>query len=190
MGKPTGLMEYRASCRWPGRRPCRVHDWHEFHAHADPAFLQKQCPAVGLRRAVLPHRRAHRRHGVRLPHQQPHPRVEQPRLPRRLEGGPGTPPQDQQLPGVHGPSLSRPCEGSCVFGINEDPVTIKSIECAIVDQGFEEGWIRSPSRHQSVPARRSPSSAPAPPVWLPLTGSTGLATGSRCSSATTASAAF
>ena len=34
-----------------------------------------------------------------------------------------------------------PCEGSCVLGINEDPVTIKSIECAIVDKGFEEGWI-------------------------------------------------
>jgi glutamate synthase (NADPH/NADH) small chain len=34
-----------------------------------------------------------------------------------------------------------PCEGSCVLGINEPPVTIKSIECAIVDRGFEEGWI-------------------------------------------------
>lgn len=34
-----------------------------------------------------------------------------------------------------------PCEGSCVLGINEPPVTIKSIECAIVDKGFEEGWI-------------------------------------------------
>src|SRR5438445_6128246 len=34
-----------------------------------------------------------------------------------------------------------PCEGSCVLGIHEAPVTIKSIECAIVDKGFEEGWI-------------------------------------------------
>ena len=34
-----------------------------------------------------------------------------------------------------------PCEGSCVLGINEPPVTIKAIECAIVDKGFEEGWI-------------------------------------------------
>ena len=34
-----------------------------------------------------------------------------------------------------------PCEGSCVLGINTDPVTIKTIECAIVDKGFEEGWI-------------------------------------------------
>jgi len=34
-----------------------------------------------------------------------------------------------------------PCEGACVLGINEPPVTIKNIECAIVDRGFEEGWI-------------------------------------------------
>ena len=34
-----------------------------------------------------------------------------------------------------------PCEGACVLGINEQPVTIKTIECAIVDRGFDEGWI-------------------------------------------------
>ena len=34
-----------------------------------------------------------------------------------------------------------PCEGSCTLGIIENPVTIKSIECTIVDRGFEEGWI-------------------------------------------------
>jgi len=35
-----------------------------------------------------------------------------------------------------------PCEGSCVLGINDNPVTIKNIEMAIVDRGFEEGWIK------------------------------------------------
>jgi len=34
-----------------------------------------------------------------------------------------------------------PCEGACVLGINEAPVSIKSIECAIIDRGFEMGWI-------------------------------------------------
>ena len=34
-----------------------------------------------------------------------------------------------------------PCEGSCVLGINEPAVTIKSIEGAIIDKGFEEGWV-------------------------------------------------
>jgi glutamate synthase (NADPH/NADH) small chain len=34
-----------------------------------------------------------------------------------------------------------PCEGACVLGIIEPPVTIKAIEQAIVDRGFAEGWI-------------------------------------------------
>jgi NAD(P)H-dependent glutamate synthase small subunit len=34
-----------------------------------------------------------------------------------------------------------PCEGSCVLGINEPAVTIKNIECAIADKGFENGWV-------------------------------------------------
>ncbi|THV07938.1 NADPH-dependent glutamate synthase [Dendrothele bispora CBS 962.96] len=35
-----------------------------------------------------------------------------------------------------------PCEGACVLGINEQPVGIKSIECAIIDKGFEMGWMK------------------------------------------------
>jgi glutamate synthase (NADPH/NADH) len=34
-----------------------------------------------------------------------------------------------------------PCEGACVLGIIEKPVAIKSVECAIIDRGFEEGWM-------------------------------------------------
>ncbi|RPJ44900.1 MAG: glutamate synthase subunit beta, partial [Chloroflexi bacterium] len=34
-----------------------------------------------------------------------------------------------------------PCEGSCTLGINDPPVTIKNIEYAIIEKGFEEGWI-------------------------------------------------
>ena len=35
-----------------------------------------------------------------------------------------------------------PCEGSCVLGINDDPVTIKSIEVAIIERAFQEGWVK------------------------------------------------
>ena len=35
-----------------------------------------------------------------------------------------------------------PCEGSCVLGIIEPPVTIKNIECAIVEHAFAEGWVK------------------------------------------------
>ena len=34
-----------------------------------------------------------------------------------------------------------PCEGSCVLGINQDPVTIKQIEVEIIDKAFDEGWV-------------------------------------------------
>ena len=34
-----------------------------------------------------------------------------------------------------------PCEGACVLGINEPAVTIKNLENAIIDRGFEEGWV-------------------------------------------------
>jgi glutamate synthase (NADPH/NADH) small chain len=34
-----------------------------------------------------------------------------------------------------------PCEAACVLNIDDNPVTIKTIECAIVDRGWEEGWV-------------------------------------------------
>jgi glutamate synthase (NADPH/NADH) small chain len=34
-----------------------------------------------------------------------------------------------------------PCEASCTLNITDNPVTIKNIECAIIDRGWEEGWI-------------------------------------------------
>jgi len=43
-----------------------------------------------------------------------------------------------------------PCEASCTLNIIDQPVTIKSIECAIVDKGWEQGWIVP-----QVPGRRT-----------------------------------
>ena len=34
-----------------------------------------------------------------------------------------------------------PCEASCTLNLTDSPVTIKSIECAIVDRAWEEGWL-------------------------------------------------
>src|SRR5215510_1478960 len=41
-----------------------------------------------------------------------------------------------------------PCEASCTLNIRDDPVTIKTIECAIVDRALEQGWVKPepPSR--------------------------------------------
>ena len=35
-----------------------------------------------------------------------------------------------------------PCEAACTLNLDDDPVTIKTIECEIVDRGWSEGWIR------------------------------------------------
>jgi glutamate synthase (NADPH) small chain len=43
-----------------------------------------------------------------------------------------------------------PCEASCTLNIDDNPVAIKSIECAIVDRGWEEGWIQP-----LVPAKKT-----------------------------------
>ncbi|MFA7602367.1 MAG: glutamate synthase subunit beta [Novosphingobium sp.] len=43
-----------------------------------------------------------------------------------------------------------PCEAACTLNIQDQPVTIKSIECAIVDKGWQEGWIVP-----QVPTRRT-----------------------------------
>ena len=36
-----------------------------------------------------------------------------------------------------------PCEGACVLGITDPAVTIKNIEMAIIDRGFDEGWVQA-----------------------------------------------
>ncbi|MBC7158813.1 MAG: glutamate synthase subunit beta [Porphyrobacter sp.] len=43
-----------------------------------------------------------------------------------------------------------PCEAACTLNITDQPVTIKSIECAIVDRGWKEGWIEP-----AVPAHKT-----------------------------------
>nr|XP_046492605.1 glutamate synthase [NADH] isoform X2 [Neodiprion pinetum] len=49
--------------------------------------------------------------------------------------------QTNNFPEFTGRVCPAPCEGACVLGISEPPVTIKNIECAIIDHAFEQGWI-------------------------------------------------
>ena len=46
------------------------------------------------------------------------------------------------FPEFTGRACPAPCEGACVLGIVAPPVTIKNIECAIIDRGFAEGWVK------------------------------------------------
>ena len=45
------------------------------------------------------------------------------------------------FPEFTGTLCPAPCEGSCVLGINDDPVTIKAVELTIIDHAFEQGWV-------------------------------------------------
>ncbi|XP_043275732.1 glutamate synthase [NADH] isoform X2 [Venturia canescens] len=49
--------------------------------------------------------------------------------------------QTNNFPEFTGRVCPAPCEGACVLGISEPAVTIKNIECAIIDHAFEQGWI-------------------------------------------------
>jgi len=46
------------------------------------------------------------------------------------------------FPEFTGTLCPAPCEGSCVLGVNDDPVTIKAVELAIIDRAFEEGLVK------------------------------------------------
>jgi glutamate synthase (NADPH/NADH) len=50
--------------------------------------------------------------------------------------------QTNNFPEFTGRVCPAPCEGSCVLGINAKPVTIKNIECAIIDHAFLQGWMK------------------------------------------------
>jgi glutamate synthase (NADPH/NADH) small chain len=142
MGKPTGFLEYPRELPLVRQPAERIHTWSEFHEHAD----EKQLRTQGARCMDC---------GVPFCH-----------TGTLIEGMAAGCPINNLIPewndlvyrGLWREALDRlhktnnfpeftgrvcpaPCEGSCVLGINEPPVTIKSIECAIVDKGFEEGWI-------------------------------------------------
>src|SRR6516164_6682546 len=54
------------------------------------------------------------------------------------------------FPEVTGRVCPAPCEASCTLNIQDSPVTIKTIECAIIDRAFAEGWVRpEPPAHRT-----------------------------------------
>ena len=78
----------------------------------------------------------------RLPGEQPDPGLERPRLSRRLGRGARNLHSTNNFPEFTGRVCPAPCEASCTLNINDNPVTIKTIECAIVDRALREGWIK------------------------------------------------
>ena len=142
MGKLTGFMEYERR-EPPGRDPhTRVRDWNEFHDHLPESTLKEQgarCMDCGVPFCHTGTLLSGGASGCPINNLIPEwndlvYRGQWREALTRLH-------KTNNFPEFTGRVCPAPCEGSCVLGINEPAVTIKSIEAAIVDKGFEEGWV-------------------------------------------------
>ena len=142
MAKATGFMEYQRELP-PDRPPQeRIKDWQEFHLHLPDNKLERQgarCMDCGIpfcHTGTLLNGMAS---GCPINNLIPewNDLVYKGLWRNALERLHKT----NNFPEFTGRVCPAPCEGSCTLGINEPPVTIKTIEQAIIDRGFEEGWI-------------------------------------------------
>ena len=142
MGKPKGFIEYLREL--PLDRPAleRIRDWNEFHQHMEEAKLRDQgarCMDCGVPFCHTGTLLSGMASGCPIHNLIPewNDLVYRGLWREALERLHKT----NNFPDFTGRVCPAPCEGSCVLGINSPPVTIKNIECAIVDKGWEEGWI-------------------------------------------------
>jgi glutamate synthase (NADPH/NADH) small chain len=142
MGKPTGFMEYQRELpadRSPGER---VHDWQEFHEHFPEERLQEQagrCMDCGVPFCHTGTLISGMASGCPINNLIPewNDLIYRGLWREALERLHKT----NNFPEFTGRVCPAPCEGSCVLGLTSPPVTIKNIECSIVDKGFAAGWV-------------------------------------------------
>ena len=133
MGKPTGFIEFGRET--PRRRPVpvRLRDWREVYEPADDAVTTAQaarCMDCGI---PFCHEGCHL--GNLIPEWNDLTyRGDWATAIERLHA-------TNNFPEFTGRLYPAPCEGSCVLGINQDPVTIERIELEIIEHAFAEGWV-------------------------------------------------
>ena len=142
MGKPTGFMEYTRELPADRSPAERVNDWREFHDHFPDDKLQRQggrCMDCGIPFCHTGTLIGGMASGCPVNNLIPewNDLVYRGLWREALERLHKT----NNFPEFTGRVCPAPCEGSCVLGITDPPVTIKTIECAIVDRGFAEGWV-------------------------------------------------
>ena len=142
MGNPTGFMQFQRELP-ADRSPLeRVNDWQEFHEHLPETKLQEQggrcmdCGTPFCHAGAIINGMAS---GCPINNLIPewNDLVYQGLWREALERLHKT----NNFPEFTGRVCPAPCEGSCVLGITDPPVTIKNIECSIIDNGFLEGWV-------------------------------------------------
>jgi len=142
MGKETGFLEIDRSDRTYADPAERLKHYKEFVIPHDPATLQGQ--AARCMNCGIPY--CH--NGCPVNNQIPdwNHLVYEGDWQVALDNLHST----NNFPEFTGRICPAPCEASCTLNIVDQPVTIKSIECAIVDKGWQEGWIAP-----QVPAERT-----------------------------------
>src|SRR6266568_2463686 len=143
MGEPTGFLEYPRALPLAHDPAARIQDWTEFHGHGDEAQMRQQgarCMDCGVPFCHTGALLEGMASGCPINNLIPEwndlvYRGQWKEAIERLH-------KNNNFPEFTGRVCPAPCEGSCVLGINEQPVTIKSIECAIVDKAFAEGWVK------------------------------------------------
>jgi glutamate synthase (NADPH/NADH) small chain len=142
MGKPTGFIEYLREL--PLDRPAieRIRDWNEFHFHMEEKKLREQaarCMDCGIPFCHTGTLISGMASGCPIHNLIPewNDLVYRGLWKEALDRLHKT----NNFPDFTGRVCPAPCEGSCVLGINNPPVTIKNLECAIIDHGWEKGWV-------------------------------------------------
>ncbi len=142
MGKPTGFLEFLRET--PDYRPPRerVGDWNEFHLPMPEEKLKEQgarCMDCGIPFCHTGMTLSGMASGCPINNLIPewNDLVYNGQWREALDRLHKT----NNFPEFTGRVCPAPCEGSCVLGIIDPPVTIKSIEQAIIDRGFDEGWV-------------------------------------------------
>ncbi len=142
MGKPTGFIEYLRELPLDGTPAERVRDFRDFHHQLDEEHLRKQgarCMDCGVPFCQTGKMISGMTSGCPVNNLIPewNDLVYRGLWRDALERLHKT----NNFPDFTGRICPAPCEASCVLGINDPPVTIKNLEKAIVDTGWEQGWI-------------------------------------------------
>ena len=143
MGKPTGFLEYVRELPLDRSAVKRIRDWNEFHEHMDEDRLRQQgsrCMDCGIPFCHNGTLISGMASGCPINNLIPewNDLVYRGLWREALDRLHKT----NNFPEFTGRVCPAPCEGSCVLGINAPPVTIKNIECTIIDKGWEEGWVK------------------------------------------------
>jgi glutamate synthase (NADPH/NADH) small chain len=142
MGKPTGFIEYLRELPVDRAPLQRIGDWNEFHPHLEERRLRQQgarCMDCGVPFCHTGKLISGMAAGCPINNVIPewNDLVYRGLWREALDRLHMT----NNFPEFTGRVCPAPCEGSCVLGINEPPVTIKNIENEIIDRGWDEGWV-------------------------------------------------